>query len=111
MLLAAAEHLGLTSQCTMAAITPADLVKFHCVGHARLSVAAFAALHVCQPLLSGCLPPTAALTSLHLFHLSVVISATKDGVKFTTSGDVGTANVTVRQNTTADKVGSVLLRT
>lgn len=35
---------------------------------------------------------------------AVVISATKDGVKFTTSGDVGTANVTVRQNTTADKV-------
>ncbi|GBF89873.1 proliferating cell nuclear antigen [Raphidocelis subcapitata] len=34
---------------------------------------------------------------------TVVISATKDGVKFTTSGDVGTANVTVRQNTTADK--------
>ena len=33
-----------------------------------------------------------------------MISATKDGVKFTTSGDVGTANVTVRQNTTADKV-------
>lgn len=26
-------------------------------------------------------------------------------MKFTTSGDVGTANVTVRQNTTADKVG------
>jgi hypothetical protein len=34
---------------------------------------------------------------------TVVVSATKDGVKFTTSGDVGTANVTVRQNTTADK--------
>jgi proliferating cell nuclear antigen len=35
---------------------------------------------------------------------AVVVSATKDGVKFTTTGDVGTANVTVRQNTTADKV-------
>lgn len=34
---------------------------------------------------------------------TVTISATKDGVKFTTSGDIGTANVTVRQNTTADK--------
>jgi hypothetical protein len=35
---------------------------------------------------------------------AVVITATKDGVKFSTSGDVGTANITVRQNTTADKV-------
>jgi hypothetical protein len=35
---------------------------------------------------------------------AVVISATKDGVKFSTSGDIGTANITVRQNTTADKV-------
>jgi len=34
---------------------------------------------------------------------TVVISATKDGVKFSTSGDIGTANITVRQNTTADK--------
>eukprot|EP00879_Flechtneria_rotunda_P031106 GHRR01033953.1.p1 GENE.GHRR01033953.1~~GHRR01033953.1.p1 ORF type:complete len:149 (+),score=52.36 GHRR01033953.1:366-812(+) len=34
---------------------------------------------------------------------TVVISATKDGVKFSTSGDVGTANITVRQNNTADK--------
>jgi proliferating cell nuclear antigen len=34
----------------------------------------------------------------------VVITATKDGVKFSTSGDVGTANITVRQNTAADKV-------
>eukprot|EP00775_Hariotina_reticulata_P012575 gene12575-12705_t len=29
--------------------------------------------------------------------------ATKDGVKFSTSGDVGTANITVRQNNTAEK--------
>lgn len=36
---------------------------------------------------------------------AVTLSATKDGVKFTTSGDVGTANVTVRQNASADKVG------
>lgn len=35
---------------------------------------------------------------------AVIISATKDGVKFSTSGDVGTANITVRQNNTADKV-------
>lgn len=38
---------------------------------------------------------------------SVIVTATKDGVKFTTSGDVGTANITVRQNATADKVGVV----
>ena len=36
---------------------------------------------------------------------AVMISATKDGVKFQTSGDVGTGNITVRQNSTADKVG------
>lgn len=35
---------------------------------------------------------------------AVSITATKDGVKFSTSGDVGTANITVRQNNTADKV-------
>lgn len=34
---------------------------------------------------------------------TVVISVTKDGVKFATSGDIGQANVTVRQNTTVDK--------
>lgn len=32
-----------------------------------------------------------------------MISVTKDGVKFATSGDIGQANVTVRQNTTVDK--------
>mmetsp|Transcript_4162 Transcript_4162/g.8563 ORF Transcript_4162/g.8563 Transcript_4162/m.8563 type:complete len:224 (-) Transcript_4162:589-1260(-) len=34
---------------------------------------------------------------------TVVISVTKDGVKFSTTGDIGNANVTVRQNTTVDK--------
>jgi ribosomal protein L14 len=34
---------------------------------------------------------------------TVVISVTKDGVKFSTSGDIGSANVTVRQNTAVDK--------
>eukprot|EP00955_Chlamydomonas_euryale_P091087 364595-Chlamydomonas_euryale.AAC.12 len=33
----------------------------------------------------------------------VQIAATKEGIKFTTSGDVGTANVTLRQTTSADK--------
>ena len=33
---------------------------------------------------------------------SVVISATKDGVKFSTSGDVGTANISIKHSTNAD---------
>lgn len=39
--------------------------------------------------------------------LSVVISVTKEGVKFSTRGDIGTANVVCRQNTTVDKVHSL----
>lgn len=35
---------------------------------------------------------------------SVVISVTKEGVKFSTRGDIGTANIVCRQNTTVDKV-------
>ncbi|KAK9055335.1 hypothetical protein SSX86_026418 [Deinandra increscens subsp. villosa] len=35
--------------------------------------------------------------------LAVVISVTKEGVKFSTRGDIGTANVVCRQNTTVDK--------
>jgi proliferating cell nuclear antigen len=34
---------------------------------------------------------------------AVVISATKDGVKFSTSGDIGTANITVRHSVTSEK--------
>jgi len=34
---------------------------------------------------------------------SVLISATKEGIKFSTTGDIGTANVTLRHSTTADK--------
>ena len=34
---------------------------------------------------------------------TVIVSVTKDGVKFSTSGDIGSANVTVRQNTSVDK--------
>jgi len=34
---------------------------------------------------------------------TVLISATKEGIKFSTTGDVGTANITLRHNTTADK--------
>ncbi|PWA43873.1 typical proliferating cell nuclear antigen [Artemisia annua] len=33
-----------------------------------------------------------------------VISVTKEGVKFSTRGDIGTANVVCRQNTTVDKI-------
>ncbi|OVA20842.1 Proliferating cell nuclear antigen [Macleaya cordata] len=34
---------------------------------------------------------------------TVVISVTKEGIKFSTKGDIGTANVVCRQNTTVDK--------
>ncbi|EFJ22006.1 hypothetical protein SELMODRAFT_105735 [Selaginella moellendorffii] len=34
---------------------------------------------------------------------TVMISVTKDGVKFTTSGDIGTANIVCRQNTSVDE--------
>lgn len=34
---------------------------------------------------------------------TVVISATKEGIKFSTSGDVGTGNVTCKHSTSADK--------
>jgi hypothetical protein len=32
-----------------------------------------------------------------------VVSVTKDGVKFSTTGDIGSANITCRQNTAVDK--------
>jgi proliferating cell nuclear antigen len=32
-----------------------------------------------------------------------VVSVTKDGVKFSTTGDIGSANITCRQNTSMDK--------
>ncbi|GBG70729.1 hypothetical protein CBR_g8027 [Chara braunii] len=35
---------------------------------------------------------------------TVGISVTKDGIKFSTAGDIGNANVTCRQNKTVDKV-------
>lgn len=35
---------------------------------------------------------------------SVVISVTKEGVKFSTRGDIGSANIVCRQNSTVDKV-------
>lgn len=34
---------------------------------------------------------------------TVVIGVTKDGIKFSTTGDIGSANVTCRQNTSVDK--------
>lgn len=43
--------------------------------------------------------------TLGQFLLAVVISVTKEGVKFSTRGDIGTANIVCRQNTTVDKVG------
>ncbi|XBI31945.1 hypothetical protein VPH35_055458 [Triticum aestivum] len=38
-----------------------------------------------------------------LVCVAVIISATKEGVKFSTAGDTGTANIVCRQNKTVDK--------
>jgi proliferating cell nuclear antigen len=38
------------------------------------------------------------------FAIAVIISVTKEGVKFSTAGDIGTANIVCRQNKTVDKV-------
>lgn len=43
--------------------------------------------------------------------LAVVISVTKEGVKFSTRGDIGTANIVCRQNTSVDKVSFLLSTT
>lgn len=39
----------------------------------------------------------------------VVISVTKEGVKFSTKGDIGSANIVCRQNTTVDKVSKQIM--
>lgn len=36
--------------------------------------------------------------------MAVVISVTKEGVKFSTGGDIGSANIVCRQNISVDKV-------
>jgi hypothetical protein len=38
------------------------------------------------------------------FLALVVISVTKEGVKFSTAGEIGSANIVCRQNQTVDKV-------
>lgn len=43
-------------------------------------------------------------SSLNFYVVAVVISVTKEGVKFSSRGDIGTANIVLRQNTTVDKV-------
>lgn len=45
-----------------------------------------------------------SISELRVDVLAVVISVTKEGVKFSTRGDIGTANIVCRQNTTVDKV-------
>lgn len=45
-----------------------------------------------------------SIYELRVDVLAVVISVTKEGVKFSTRGDIGTANIVCRQNTTVDKV-------
>lgn len=39
--------------------------------------------------------------------MAVVISVTKEGVKFSTRGDIGSANIVCRQNTSVDKVSFI----
>ena len=39
--------------------------------------------------------------------MAVVISVTKEGVKFSTRGDIGSANIVCRQNKTVDKVFTI----
>ncbi|XBI93294.1 hypothetical protein VPH35_030165 [Triticum aestivum] len=39
---------------------------------------------------------------------TVIISVTKEGVKFSTAGDIGTANIVCRQNKTVDKVSCIV---
>ena len=41
--------------------------------------------------------------------LAATIAANKEGVKFSVSGDMGTGNVTVRQNATAEKEQQTLI--
>ena len=40
---------------------------------------------------------------------TVTISVSKDGVKFSTTGDIGQANITCRQNTNVDKEEQIAL--
>lgn len=42
--------------------------------------------------------------------IAVEMSVTKDGIKFSTTGDIGNASVICRQNTAIDKVGKLLGR-
>ena len=54
-------------------------------------------MRCCSPLADAVSPHPSA-------HGAVCITVTKDGVKFSTSGDIGSANITCRQNSSADKV-------
>ncbi len=44
-----------------------------------------------------------------VFAIAVNISVTKDGIKFSATGDIGTANITCRHNPHAEKVRPWLL--
>uniref|UniRef100_A0A453CE88 Proliferating cell nuclear antigen PCNA C-terminal domain-containing protein n=1 Tax=Aegilops tauschii subsp. strangulata TaxID=200361 RepID=A0A453CE88_AEGTS len=51
-------------------------------------------------------PPRSSPGSARILAASVtlvIISVTKEGVKFSTAGDIGTANIVCRQNKTVDK--------
>lgn len=59
---------------------------------------------LCHLLLAGCACSHVASYELtEKFQLcAVAISVTKDGIKFSTNGDIGSANVTIRQNNGVD---------
>ncbi len=65
-----------------------------CRGRPPLHLCSWFRESPCAQLSNGPTPATPA----------VEISVTKDGVKFATSGDIGSANVIVRQSTSVDKV-------
>jgi len=86
--------------CVVASVQ-ADLVI--CVGVSSCVPELARACGMC--VLGVCLP-TVEL-SVSFMCVAVVISVTKEGVKFSTGGDIGSANIVCRQNTSVDKVGGV----
>ncbi|XP_042960345.1 proliferating cell nuclear antigen-like isoform X2 [Carya illinoinensis] len=64
----------------------------------RMPLAEFA--RICKDL--STIDDTGILHS-HFLPCYIVISVSKEGVKFSTRSDIGTANIVCKQNTTVDK--------
>lgn len=60
-----------------------------------LSLVSILEIHVCHSAARECLA--------YLFICLVVIEATKEGVKFSSTGDIGSGSVTIRQHTNVEK--------